>query len=185
MAQEGWVLKLLLPAAPGTSGGGVVDLSQGLPVGLIVRTNMFVQQSAGFMTEAVGMDLIVRLLEQERDSLTKKARELSPSFRNAQSLVKMSKSNLRKVATALESYFVDNGHYPTLVQELQPKYLPAFLVGANPTVDPCTHSPYDYNPIGSPPTDYLLTVTFPADNICASVVPGLSYTPGNGPQETP
>jgi hypothetical protein len=183
--QEGSLLRLLLPAAPGTSGGGVVDFLTGYPVGLIVRTNMYVRQSAGFMTEAVGMDLIVRLLDQQRGVLTQKARELSPLFRTAQSRVVASKSNLRKLVIALESYFVDNGQYPTSLREMVPAYLPAFFIGADPQIDPCTHSPYDYSPIGTPPTTYRLTATFPASNACSSVVPGLSYTPENGPQETP
>jgi hypothetical protein len=137
------------------------------------------------MTEAVGMDLIVQLLDQQRGVLTQKARELSPLFRTAQSQVVASKNNLRKLATALESYFVDNGQYPTSLRQLVPTYLPAFFIGAGAEIDPCTRSPYEYNPIGTPPVSYRLTVTFPLSNSCSSVVPGLSYTPENGPQETP
>jgi len=185
LQQDGWLLRLLLPAAPGTSGSGVVDVSAGLPVGLIVRTNMYVRQSAGFITEAVGMDLIMRLLEQHQGSLTHKARELSPLFRAAQLKVIASKKNLKKVATALESYYVDTGHYPASLRELQPRYLTGIPVWIDPSVDPCTNSPYHYNLVGSPPQTYRLTVMFPAGNICASVVPGLSYTPEDGLQEIP
>ncbi len=186
LRQEGWLLRLLLPAAPGTSGGGVVDVSTGWPVGLIVRTGMDVPQSAGFMTEAVGMDLIVQLLDQQRDSLRLKAQALSPLFRAAYSRVNASKNNLRTLATALESYFVDNGRYPATLQELAPRYLriSVFPLG-NPTVDPCTNSPYVYSLIETTPMTYRLTVAFPADNACASVVPGLSYTPSDGLQNNP
>jgi hypothetical protein len=133
------------------------------------------------------------LMEQQRQqiqTLTGQIRSLNEHPREvaiagAQALVANSKGNLRIVATALESFFVDHGQYPNSIGELIPTYLRQYVI------DPCTNSPYKYQPIApfvigaSPPKDYRLTISFPASTLCTTVTRGLTYTPGGGLQEMP
>jgi len=106
---------------------------------------------------------------------------LIPNFlrARAQSQVSASKGNMKNMATALESYFVDKGSYPGALANLAPTYLRAV------PPDPCTAGVYGYTTTGTPPTDYKISITFAAGNQCNSIIPGLSYTPGGGLQETP
>jgi type II secretion system protein G len=120
---------------------------------------------------------------------------LIPNFlrARAQSQFAASKGNLKNLATALESYFVDRGSYPDGagtggtspppgLAALAPDYLRAV------PRDPCTNSYYSYQPIGTPPTDYVMGIDFPSTNACDTLgTPGggLNYTPGGGLQESP
>ncbi len=105
---------------------------------------------------------------------------LIPNFlrARAQSQISASKGNMKNLATALESYFVDKGNYPGAVGDLAPDYLRAV------PNDPCTNTAYTYTPTGTPVSDYTLSVDFGTSR-CADIIPGLSYTPGGGLQETP
>ena len=109
---------------------------------------------------------------------------LIPNFlrARAQSQFAASKGNLKNLATALESYFVDRGSYPATMGTLSPTYLRAV------PNDPCTNTAYTYAPAGTPPTDYRMAVDFPTTNACdtlGSPGGGLNYTPGGGLQESP
>ena len=106
---------------------------------------------------------------------------LIPNFlrARAQAQISASKGNMKNLATALESYFVDRGSYPGAVASLSPNYLRAV------PNDPCTATAYGFTTTGAPPSDYRISITFPAGNQCNSIIPGLSYTPGGGLQETP
>lgn len=108
---------------------------------------------------------------------------LIPNFlrARAQSQLSASKGNLKNIATSLESYFVDRGNYPAAIGSLAPTYLRAV------PPDPCSGNPYIYDPLATPavPTDYKLSIDFPAGSPCDNIVPGLNYTPGGGLQETP
>jgi hypothetical protein len=94
------------------------------------------------------------------------------------SQVSASKGNLKNLATALEAYLVDHGNYPTTLTDLAPDYLRGI------PNDPCTDTVYLYTTTGSPAKDYKLSVDFTGSQ-CASIVPGLSYTPDGGLKETP
>ena len=63
---------------------------------------------------------------------------LIPNFlrARAQSQVSASKGNMKNIATALESYFVDKGSYPAALSNLGPDYL-----RSTPT-DPCANVSY-------------------------------------------
>jgi len=106
---------------------------------------------------------------------------LIPNFlrARAQSQVSASKGNMKNIATALESYFVDNGSYPSTLAALAAA--PQNYLRATPN-DPCTNQPYVYTPTGSPPQDYALTTpTQWSSSPCNAIVPGgLTYTPGGG-----
>ncbi len=108
---------------------------------------------------------------------------LIPNFlrARAQSQLSASKGNLKNLATSLESYFVDRGSYPAALASLIPNYLRAI------PVDPCSGLAYAWSPLATPtiPTDYRLSIDFPTGSPCDAIVPGLSYTPGGGLQETP
>jgi len=109
---------------------------------------------------------------------------LIPNFlrARAQSQYAASKGNLKNLATALESYFVDRGSYPSTLLTMSPTYLRAI------PPDPCTATVYTYTPAGTPPTDYIMGVDFPSTNACDTLgTPGggLNYTPGGGLQESP
>lgn len=109
---------------------------------------------------------------------------LIPNFlrARAQSQYAASKGNLKNLATALESYFVDRGSYPPSMATLSPVYLRAV------PNDPCTNTAYIYTPSTAvPPDDYIMGVDFPATNACESLGSpggGLNYTPGGGLQES-
>ncbi len=111
---------------------------------------------------------------------------LIPNFlrARAQAQFAASKGNLKNLATALESYFVDRGSYPSVMTDLA---VGQAYLRAIPN-DPCTNTAYTYAPIGTPPTDYRMSITFPATNACFPLgTPGggLNYTPGGGLQESP
>jgi type II secretion system protein G len=107
---------------------------------------------------------------------------LIPNFlrARAQSMVSAAKGNMKNLATALESYFVDANLYPANLAALAPNYLRAV------PNDPCTGDSYDgagaasYTPNGTN-TDYALQVDFGGTR-CAGIVTGnvLYYTPGGG-----
>ncbi len=117
---------------------------------------------------------------------------LIPNFlrARAQSQVASTKGNLKNIATALESYFVDFGRYPALATSLQPTYtrtLPR---------DPCTGAAfgmgggYLYGPSGSPATDYVLRTNWSAMGAGAACFAtngdlNVRYTPGGGLESIP
>ncbi len=108
---------------------------------------------------------------------------LIPNFLRArgQAQVSASKGNLKNLATALESYFVDNGQYPASLAGLAAA--PANYIRAIP-IDPCTNTAYNYVPSGTPATSYyngIAWTTLP----CSAILPGISYTPGGGLTNTP
>jgi type II secretion system protein G len=108
---------------------------------------------------------------------------LIPNFlrARAQSQFAASKGNLKNLATALESYFVDRGNYPATMAALSPIYLRAV------PNDPCTNTVYTYTTSGTPPDDYEMGVDFPVSNACNTLGNpggGLNYTPGGGLQES-
>src|SRR2546425_1181524 len=119
---------------------------------------------------------------------------LIPNFlrARAQSQVAATKGNLKNVATALESYFVDSAAYPQNATNLQPNYTRAL-----PT-DPCSGSVfgtspgYTYTPVGNPATDYTLRTNWSATGTGAPCFAAadpagsnIQYTPGGGLQNTP
>ncbi len=118
---------------------------------------------------------------------------LIPNFlrARAQAQVAASKSDLKNVATALESFFVDNGAYP---QNPLSTYLPPNYLRVLPR-DPCTGvafgmgGGYLYSPSGTPPTDYLLRTNWtsggtggPCYNANGA---NIRYTPGGGLENIP
>ncbi len=110
---------------------------------------------------------------------------LIPNFlrARAQSQFAASKGNLKNLATALESYFVDKASYPAGFNDLSQNQ--AYL-RAVPN-DPCTNQQYIYTTTGTPPTDYRMSITFGASNPCYPLTTGggLNYTPGGGLQDSP
>ncbi len=123
---------------------------------------------------------------------------LIPNFlrARAQSQVAATKGNLKNVATALESYFVDFAQYPQFAGALSASYARAL-----PT-DPCTgtafgSSPgYAYSPnppAANPAMDYVLQSNWAVGSPCynASTSPQYPagsnwiYTPGGGLSPTP
>ena len=117
---------------------------------------------------------------------------LIPNFlrARAQSQVAATKGNLKNVATALESYFVDGAQYPTTANNLTPNYSRAL------PQDPCTGtqfgtSPgYTYTQL-SGGSDYVLRTNWSATNGAPcwdAVAPNgsnIQYSPGGGLQNTP
>lgn len=108
---------------------------------------------------------------------------LIPNFWRSRghALVSASKSHMRGIANALESYYVDNGMYPptgtaTMIAALQG---PPVYVKAVPR-DPCTKSDYVYTVAA--PDDYTLATVDLSTSSCAGYVPGnvLYYRPGSG-----
>ena len=122
---------------------------------------------------------------------------LIPNFlrARAQSEVAATKGNLKNIATALESYFVDNASYPQPplgATNLLPNYTRAL------PVDPCsgtafgTSPGYTYAVPSNPATDYTLrtnwTVAGTGAPCFAAADPNgsnIQYTPGGGLQNTP
>jgi len=106
---------------------------------------------------------------------------LIPNFlrARAQSQVSASKGNMKNIATALESYFVDNGAYPQSLAALSAA--PQNYIRTTP-LDPCSNSAYVYTPNANPATDYTLaTPAGWSSSPCNAIVPGgLTYTPGGG-----
>jgi type II secretion system protein G len=116
---------------------------------------------------------------------------LIPNFlrARAQSQVAASKGNLKNVATALESYFVDFSRYPTasgnVPQGLTPDYTRSL------PKDPCTGADfgatggYVYTPNDpNTPTDYTLATSWVNGGVgdaCFDANGGnIIYTPGGG-----
>ncbi len=98
----------------------------------------------------------------------------------ARGRVVASKGNLKKIALALQSYFVAHQQYPTTLAELAPTHIQAL------PIEPCTNQPYVYVPVNIPPTNYILTTgRYPAGSLCRSVVTGVSYTPDMGMADSP
>jgi general secretion pathway protein G len=108
---------------------------------------------------------------------------LIPNFlrARAQSQVVASKGNLRNLAAALETYYLDHGRYPARLDELASDQVYLRAVPA----DPCTGRPYTYTPVGDPPADYRLSAAWPAGTPCGRIQPGISYTPAGGLQDSP
>jgi type II secretion system protein G len=107
---------------------------------------------------------------------------LIPNFlrARAQSQVAASKGNLKNVATALESYFVDKGTYPADANALLSDYLKAL------PKDPCTGANfgvapgYTYQQLSSG-SDYEMKSNWPAGNACLAIVgQDIYYTPAGG-----
>ncbi len=116
---------------------------------------------------------------------------LIPNFlrARAQSQVAATKGNLKNIATALESYSVDNSQYPQTVGALIASYARAL-----PT-DPCTGTTFGIAPgftyvaIGNPATDYVVQTNWsnggsgsPCWNVNST---NWAYTPGGGLSPTP
>src|SRR2546427_10114511 len=114
---------------------------------------------------------------------------LIPNFlrARAQAQVAATKGNLKNVATALESYFVDSASYPSPdATTLIPNYTRAL-----PT-DPCGGNAafgaaggYTYTAVGTPATDYTLKTNWSAagtGSACfsANANSTIQYTPGGG-----
>jgi len=122
---------------------------------------------------------------------------LIPNFlrARAQAQVAATKGNLKNVATALESYFVDFSVYPTGTGGI-PQGMATNYTRALPT-DPCTGATfgatngYSYVPTSTPATDYTLRSNwsgtsggagYPCFNVNNS---NWQYTPGGGLSPTP
>ena len=119
---------------------------------------------------------------------------LIPNFlrARAQAQVAATKGNLKNVATALESYFVDSASYPSPdATTLIPNYtraLPTDPCGANAAFGAA--GGYTYTAVGTPATDYTLKTNWSAagtGSACysANANSNIQYTPGGGLQPTP
>ena len=123
---------------------------------------------------------------------------LIPNFlrARAQSQVAASKGNLKNVATALESYFVDFAAYPPAASGAPAGGFVGPYTKALPK-DPCTGAAfgaaggYTYLPVGSPVTDYTVRTNWTnggtGDPCFDANIPGgnIQYTPGGGLETTP
>ncbi len=101
---------------------------------------------------------------------------LIPNFlrARAQSQMSATKGNEKNLATALESYFVDNNVYPNNLTQLQPNYIRAV------PNDPCTAVVYTYA-AGTGNTSYTLWTPTWAGTQCSTLGSnGISYTPTGG-----
>jgi len=119
---------------------------------------------------------------------------LIPNFlrARAQSQVSATKGNMKNLATALESYFVDKNSYPAGGGGQSATTPPAGLDALDPDYiravprDPCTNEYYAYTVTGSAPDDYTLSIAFPAGNRCDPLIgttsdtPDITYQPGGG-----
>ncbi len=105
---------------------------------------------------------------------------LIPNFLRARTnaQVSASKTNIKELATALETYYVDNQAYPSDVT------LSILVTGAYVRaipIDPCTTQAYVYTPSGGPPpSTYTLQTPSWVGNLCAITANGLTYTPNGG-----
>jgi len=105
---------------------------------------------------------------------------LIPNFLRARTTaqVSASKGNLNEIATALESYYVDNQSYPSDVT------LSILVTGAYIRAlpsDPCTLQKYIYTPTGGPqPNSYTVQTPSWVGTLCTITANGLSYTPTGG-----
>ncbi len=105
---------------------------------------------------------------------------LIPNFLRARTnaQVSTSKTNMKSVAAALETYFVDNQAYPSDVT------LSILVTGAYIRalpIDPCTAQAYAYTPSGGPPpSTYTLQTPSWVGRLCTFTANGLQYTPSGG-----
>jgi type II secretory pathway pseudopilin PulG len=101
---------------------------------------------------------------------------LIPSFLRARTnaSVAASKTGMRNLATALETYFVDNRVYPT-DPTLSILVTGNYLVGI--PVDSCTRQAYVYTPTGA---TYIMNTPSWAATMCTIIANGLSWTPEGG-----
>jgi type II secretory pathway pseudopilin PulG len=108
---------------------------------------------------------------------------LIPNFMRSRghAMLAASKSHMRGIANALESYFVDNGEYPptgtpAMKSALQgsPMYVQVVPQEA------CSHGDFVYTLIG--PGDYRLATPDLSGTLCAGFVTGdvLYYRPAEG-----
>jgi type II secretion system protein G len=108
---------------------------------------------------------------------------LIPNFwrSRAQALLSASKSHMRGIGNALESYYVDNGDYPSTGTAAMKAALqgPPVYVQVVPR-DPCTGTDYIYTVTA--PDDYTLSTPDLSATSCGGFVPGdmLYYRPGSG-----
>ena len=161
--------------APQRGAGFIYDMKEGHPIMFQFFTRRLRNERGFTLIELLIVVAIIAIL----------AAILIPNFlrARAQSQFAASKGNLKNLATALESYFVDKASYPAAITDLSTGQ--AYLRAV--PKDPCTNTPYLYDAIGSPPTDYKLHVTFTAANPCFALTAGggLNYTPGGGLQDSP
>src|SRR5881628_337660 len=161
--------------APQRGAGFIYDMKEGHPI-MFQFFQRRLRNEWGFtLIELLIVVAIIAIL----------AAILIPNFlrARAQSQFAASKGNLKNLATALESYFVDKASYPAAMTDLSTGQ--AYL-RAVPT-DPCTNNAYAYTTTGTPPTDYRMSITFGASNPCFALTTGggLNYTPGGGLQDSP
>ncbi len=104
---------------------------------------------------------------------------LIPNFMRSrtQAQIAASKTNIKAIATALESYFVEKQTYPT-DPTLGVLVAGSFIRWIPP--DPCTNSAYVYTPSGTPPFAYTLATPSWTTTACTIVANGLQYTPTGG-----
>ena len=108
---------------------------------------------------------------------------LIPNFMRSrgQALVAASKSHMRGIGNALESYFVDNGDYPPTGFAAMRAGLegPPVYVQVVPR-EPCTGGSFTYTLTA--PDDYTLATPDLSTTRCAGLVPGdmLYYRSGSG-----
>src|SRR5437870_8175752 len=110
---------------------------------------------------------------------------LIPNFlrARAQSQYAASKGNLKNLATALESYFVDKASYPAAITDLAAAQ--AYLRAV--PKDPCTNNAYAYTTTGTPPRDYRMSITFGASNPSGPLKPrrGVTWPPRRALRHSP
>jgi prepilin-type N-terminal cleavage/methylation domain-containing protein len=99
---------------------------------------------------------------------------LIPNFLRArlQARISATKGNIKNIATALESYFVDSDQYPGALGALAPTYI------RSTPLEP-GGAAYSYSTTGAPPTDYTLCDDDTDPNF------DWYYTPGGGLQSQP
>src|SRR5207244_8927621 len=150
--------------APQRGAGFIYDMKEGHPIMFQFFTRRLRNERGFTLIELLIVVAIIAIL----------AAILIPNFlrARAQSQFAASKGNLKNLATALESYFVDKASYPLRSEERRvgKEYMRAV------PKDPCTNTPYLYDAIGSPPTDYKLHVTFTATNHCFALTTGCALT---------
>src|SRR5947208_3937483 len=110
---------------------------------------------------------------------------LIPNFlrARAQSQFAASKGNLKNLATALESYFVDKASYPAAITDLSTGQ--AYLRAIPP--DPCTNTAYLYDAIRSEERRVGKECRFSSATPYFTIkrASGLNFTPGGGLQDSP
>jgi prepilin-type N-terminal cleavage/methylation domain-containing protein len=142
-------------------------------MGELVRACRNTQEAGFTLVEVLTVVVIIGVLAAMMLGMFLRAR--------AQSAVAASKGNLRNIATALETYFVESDEYPAALAALVPIYARA-IPG-----DSCTKGAFAYDTSmgGTPPTDYKISIAFPLTNPCRLIATGLSYTPAGGLVDSP